>query len=66
MELTDENKRFIDSLSHYDLLRKWRFGLVGDSWFQGETDEYWKRRLEIKREENPSQAIQDSKEIGWG
>jgi len=65
MELTEENKKHIDSLTHYQLLSKIRFAPSGDPWFQGETGMYWGKRREEKRAENPNQAVQDSKDIGW-
>lgn len=66
MDLTDENKAHIDSLSHYQLLSKIRFAPGGDPWFQGETGKYWMEQYGKKRNENPGQAVQDSKDIGWG
>lgn len=49
MDLTEDTKRYIDSLSYIQLLRKWRFSPSGDKWFQGATGEYWGRRmLELK------------------
>jgi len=66
MELTTENKAYIDSLSHYNLLQKIRFAPSGDKWFEGETGKYWMERYAIKRAENPGQAVADSKDLGWG
>lgn len=65
MELTEENKKYIDSLSHYDLLSKKRYAPIGDKWFQGETGKYWGERMAKLRDENPGQAVQNSKDIGW-
>jgi hypothetical protein len=63
MELTPENKKHIDSLSYEDLLSKWRFAPVGDKWMEGETGDYWgKRMAELRNTVNHS-AI--SKRIGW-
>lgn len=64
MELTEDNKRFIDSQSHWQLLAKWRFTKAGDPWFQGETGEYWGKRMAELRNANPDQAVADSKDIG--
>lgn len=49
MDLTKENKNYIDSLDLEDLLSKWRFAKVGDERFQGETGEYWKTRMTYLR-----------------
>lgn len=65
MELTDERKHYIDQLSHYELLMKVRFAPAGDEWMQGETGEYWLRRLGEKRAEDPAQAVANSKALGW-
>lgn len=66
MDLTAENKAYIDSLSHYGLLERWRNAPVGDSWFQGDTGTYWgKRMAELKSQDNAG-AVRDSKDIGWG
>jgi hypothetical protein len=42
MELTKDQ---IDSLSHYSLLCKWRFAKAGDLMFQGESGDYFEKRL---------------------
>ena len=65
MNLTPENKKYIDGLSHYSLLERWRFAPVGDKWFQGETGEYWGKRMSELKSQNPAQAVQDSKNLGW-
>ena len=49
MELTVENKAYIDRLSYSGLLSYWRFALRGDRWFKGATGEYWERRMEELR-----------------
>ena len=64
MQLTKENKEYIDSLSYESLLSRWRFALSGDSWFQGETGEYWSKRMGELRDQVDYVAI--SKRIGWG
>lgn len=63
MDLTPENKAHIDSLDHYQLLSKIRYAPSGDPWFQGETGDYWMARRNIKRDEDPGQAVQDSKDL---
>lgn len=47
MTLTEENKRYIDSLPYNFLLSSWRHvhAPVKIGWFDGETGEYWKKRL---------------------
>jgi len=43
--MTEEQKAKIDSMSHYELCRIWRFSKVGDPLLQGETGVYFKERL---------------------
>ena len=63
MELTKENKEHIDSMSYEELLSHWRFGKVGDRWFQGATGEYWSNRMfELKK---TADHVRASKNIGW-
>jgi len=64
VDLTPENKAYIDSLSYEQLLCGWRFAPVGDLWFQGETGEYWGRRMKELREQGENH-VQASKNIGW-
>ena len=67
MQLTKENKKYIDSLSYEQLLTQWRFAPSGDSWFQGETGDYWSIVMEKKKKELKGyQAVAISKSIGWG
>ena len=65
MKLTPENKKYIDSLSYESLLRRWRFGPVGDKWFQDETGDYWGQRMAELRDKDPAGAVSASKTIGW-
>ncbi len=65
MELTEENKRHIDSLSYEGLLERNRYAPVGDPWFQGETGKYWLKRMAELRSADPSGAVGASKRIGW-
>jgi hypothetical protein len=65
MKLTEEAKKYIDSLTYLQLLKKWRFSPVGDDWFQGETGQYWANRMK----ELVAQGVDHtkaSKIIGWG
>ena len=65
MQLTPENKEHIDSLYYEDLLKHWRFAPVGDPWFQGETGEYWGKRMAELRTQG-ADHVGASKRIGWG
>lgn len=65
MWLTPKIKAHIDSLDHYQLLSKIRFAPVGDPWMQGEVGEYWCAARERKRQEDPGQAVADSKELSF-
>ena len=64
MELTDERKKHIDSLAYETLLYKWRFNPSGDPWFEGETGEYWGKRMAQLRSEG-ADHVGASKRIGW-
>lgn len=64
MNLTPENKAHIDSLSYEQLLSRWRFAPLGDPWFQGETGDYWSKRMKELREAG-TDHVQVSKNIGW-
>ncbi len=66
MDLTEENKKQIDSLSYESLLSRWRFAPSGDKWFQGETGDYWGKRMAELRDADPDAAVAASKNIGWG
>lgn len=63
MDLTPENKKVIDGKSYEELLSRWRFAPVGDPWFQGETGQYWAKRMAELRDTTDHVAI--SKKIGW-
>ena len=65
MKLTEERKKYIDSLGHGALLSRWRFAPIGDPWFAGETGEYWAKRLSESRDENQDRHVAESKAIGW-
>jgi hypothetical protein len=64
MNLTDENKAYIDNLSYEELLEKWRFAPAGYEWFQGETGNYWGKRMSELREKG-ADHVAASKAIGW-
>ena len=64
MELTKENKEKIDNMTYESLLSHWRFALVGDKWFQGETGKYWSQRMKELRAKGANH-VGASKSIGW-
>lgn len=64
MDLTPENKAYIDKLNYEELLRRWRFAPAGDEWFQGETGNYWFKRMKELREQG-ADHVGASKRIGW-
>jgi hypothetical protein len=64
MNLTDENKAYIDNLSYEALLEKWRFAPAGYVWFQGETGDYWSKRMSELREQGVDH-VAASKAVGW-
>lgn len=63
--ITKEHKTWIDEAKLIPLLRKWRHGLVGDSIFEGETGEYFAKRLFGFREADPAAWTAASKLVGW-
>lgn len=63
MDLTPENKQTIDDKSYEGLLSRWRFAPSGDPWFQGDTGQYWAKRMAELRDTVDHVAI--SKMIGW-
>ena len=64
MKLTPENRAHIDAMSYEGLLQQWRFAPAGDPWFQGETGQYWGRRMsELK---NTVDHVAASKRVGLG
>lgn len=64
MNLTPENKAHIDSYSYYGLLSHWRFAPAGDPWFQGETGDYWSKRMKELRDKG-ADHVDASKALGW-
>jgi len=67
MKLTHKNKKYIDSLSYYELLNLWRFAPSDNPWFGGETGIYWSNRMEELRNEPGGSELHTrvSKLIGW-
>jgi len=64
MNLTEKNKKHIDLMSYEQLLYGWRFAPVGYPWFQGETGEYWSKRMDKLRSQG-ADHVRASKKIGW-
>ena len=64
MDLTEQNKATIDAMSYEKLLSRWRFAPSGDPWFQGETGEYWSKRMKELREQGVDH-VGASKRLGW-
>lgn len=67
MDLTEGRKAHIDSLSYEALLSRWRFAPIGDPWFQGETGDYWGKRMAELRDApgGGGQHVVASKSLGW-
>jgi hypothetical protein len=67
MNLTPELKTKIDSKSYHELLSRWRFAPNGDTMFEGESGDYWgKRMAELRSQPGGDDAhISASKSIGW-
>lgn len=63
MELTDKNKKYIDSLLYVKMLFLWRNAPTGDPLFQGETGEYFSKVMKERKKED--EHIRASKKIGW-
>lgn len=51
MNLTPENKAYIDGKSYEQLLYTWRYAPAGSRWFVGETGEYWGERMNKLRDD---------------
>ena len=64
MDLTEANKQEIDDLSYEQLLFEWRFAPIGDRRFQGETGEYWGKRMAALKEQG-ADHVDASKRVGW-
>lgn len=68
MDLTPENKKYIDGQTYEALLRRWRFAPVGeDPWIMGETGAYWGERMRDLRAQpgGDERHVAASKAIGW-
>jgi hypothetical protein len=67
MDLTQENKAKIDNMSYTQLLSRWRNSPNGDTWFQGETGDYWSERMKEMRNQPDGEKmhVEASKLTGW-
>ena len=50
MDLTPENKEYIDGRTYFQLLSSWRFASYGSEWFSGETGDYWAKQMKELRD----------------
>ena len=64
--MTDEQKRWIDNASPYQLLDKWRSAPAGDPLLQGDVGQYFSKVMAEKRSVDPAGWVQASKGLGWG
>ncbi len=65
--MTDEMKARIDAMTYEQLLAKWRFAPIGDPMFQGDTGDYYGKRMAEMRAEpgGNTRHVAASKHIGW-
>ena len=63
--VTPSDKKYIDSLSYEELLSSWRFAPAGSPWFQGDTGQYWSKRMRELRDQEGVDHVGASKKIGW-
>mgnify|MGYP001416544966 CR=1 FL=1 len=58
--MTEEQKKIIDNMTQKELCAKWRFARIGDPLFQGDTEEYFSKKLK----ESGGFTPEISKELG--
>jgi len=63
--LTEEEKKRIDSMSLESMLYKWRFEPSSTGYFQGDRGKYFSNRMFKLRDANPKEWAAASKRIGW-
>ena len=62
MHLSPELKHILDKLSYKQLLIGWRYSDAGNELFQGQSGEYWYKRM---KEIKPENHVAISKQVGW-
>ena len=65
--MTNNQKKLIDDMSYYDMVKKWRFAQIGDILFSGDVGLYFGDSLIKKGKEFTAiKKSEISKSIGWG
>jgi hypothetical protein len=64
MDLTPELKAEIDARTYYSLLQQWRFAPSGTPMFEGESGEYFGKRMSELKALDPGGAVAASKALG--
>ena len=65
MNLTPELKARIDAMSYEALLAQWRHAPIGTGLFQGESGEYFTKRMAELRARPETDHVAASKSVGW-
>jgi hypothetical protein len=67
MKLTPEHRTHIDGKTYEQLLRGWRFSSQDAPWMQGETGDYWAKRMKELKElpGGEEEHVRASKAVGW-
>lgn len=63
--MTDETRRAIDAQSTYALLWEYRYAPEDDPRFQGDEGKYRAGVLAERRDNDPAEWAQASKDVGW-
>jgi hypothetical protein len=63
--MTPEEKKWIDEASYEDMLRKWRFSPLGDTYFVDDQEraDYFVKAMAEKRAQ--TNHVFASKRVGW-
>ena len=65
--MKEEHKQFIENADYKTLLKRWRFGGLDDEIFLGNTGKAFSDALNARKSEMMAiEAVQISKDIGWG
>ncbi len=62
--MTTDEQKWIDDASYEELLKRWRFGALGDDIFTGESGIYYAKSMSDKK--GKCDHVRASKNIGWG